>query len=77
MNSFLRAVNYASRVSAKAFTVCRFLAQNLGFSTKNGVLRRNNRFLRVPRGFNWRALELFFLGGGMSKTGSSRSAARE
>ena len=72
MNSFWRAVNCGSRVSAKAFwgpflAKPVFLAGGMGFCGATPV------FLRVPRGFNWRALELF-PGGGMSKTGSSRSA---
>ena len=40
------------------------------YHTKTG----NSRSVwRAPRGFNWRALELFYGGGGMSKTGNSRS----
>ena len=68
---FLRAVNCVSRVSAKALLGAFFSAKP-GFLAQNtGFCGATPGFLRVPRGFNWRALELFF-GGGMSKTGSSR-----
>ena len=39
---------------------------------KKGFAAQHPFFLRVPRGFNWRALD-FFYGSRMSKTGSSRS----
>ena len=81
MNYFLRAAHCFPRVSKEVFFLpsffCHFLElfADLFFfgEMKTGFCGATPRFLRVPRsGFNWRALGLFF-GGGMSKTGNSRS----
>ena len=75
---FLCVVNYVSRASAQVLGRA-FLAQNPFFAQKTGFCGATPGFWFwcVPRGFNWRALELFSGGGGgmMSKTGNFRALA--
>ena len=55
------------------FCCCAFFKRNPFFGERRGFCDATPGLLRAPRGLNWRAHGLFFSGGGMSKTGSSRS----